>query len=241
MYKKHQILAIIPSRGGSESVPHKNIHPLLGKPLIYYTISEAKKSKYIDRLICSTDDPQIAKIAKKYGAETPFLRPASLAKNASQDLGFYRHTLTYLAKNENYTPDLVINLRPTAPLRTAKHIDQAIKIVVDNNADGLKTVALTDKHPHKMWRIRKGIFLDSYLKTAFRLKYGPDVPRQKLSPVYWQNAVIDITRPKFILEQNRVFGKKLATLIMSSEDSVDLDSILDFKVAEQIMKERGRE
>jgi len=240
MYKKQKILAIIPARGGSQSVPRKNIYPLLGKPLIYYTISEAKKSKYIDRLICSTDDPRIAKIAKKYGAETPFLRPKNLAGNASTDLGFYRHALNWLAKNENYAPDLVINLRPTAPLRAKDHIDRAIKIVVDHNADGLKTVALTDKHPHKMWRVKKGIFLDSFLKTPFRLKHGPDVPRQKLEPVYWQNAVIDITRPKFILKQNRVFGDKLVTMVMNLEDSLDLDSPLDFKIAAQIMRERQK-
>jgi len=236
MYKKHQVLAIIPARGGSKSVPKKNIYPILGKPLIYYAILEAKKSRYIDRLICSTDSPEIAKIAQNFGCEVPFLRPKKLAADRSHDLSFYRHTLKWFKKEEGYKPDIVLNLRPTAPLRTQKHIDRAIRVVIDNNADGLKTVSLTDKHPHKMWRLQKGVFLKSYLNTPFRKKHGPDVPRQKLAPVYWQNAVIDITRPKFILEKNRVFGKKLVTMVMKSEDSIDLDSILDFKIAEQIMK-----
>ncbi len=240
MYKKHNILAIIPARGGSKSVPKKNIYPLLGKPLLYYTIKEAKRSKYIDRLICSTDSKEIANIAKRYGCEIPFLRPPHFSRDESPDLEWYRHALIWLKKKENYEPDLVINLRPTAPLRTAKQIDQAIKTVVDCDADGLKTVAQTDKHPHKMWRIKKGVFLEPYLQTAFRLKYGPDVPRQKLEPIYWQNAVIDITRPKFILKENRIFGDKLVTMIMSLEDSVDLDSILDFKIATQIMRERKK-
>ncbi len=240
MYQGNTILALIPARGGSKSVPQKNIYPLLGKPLIYYSIVEAQKSKYLDRIICTTDSPQIARVAQKYGAEVPFLRPSTLAQDASQDLGFYRHTLNWLLKKEGFLPDLVMNLRPTAPLRTAQHIDQAIKIVVDHRADGLKTVALTDKHPHKMWRVRQGVYLDSYLKTAFRLKRGPDVPRQKLTPIYWQNAVIDITRPKFILKQHRVFGDKLVTMVMDLEDSLDLDSPLDFKIAAQIMRERKK-
>lgn len=238
MYKKQQILAIIPARGGSKSVPQKNIYPLLGKPLIYYTIIEAKKSRFIDRLICSTDSPAIAKIARKYGCEVPFLRPKRFAQDLSQDLEWYRHALLWLKQNNQYEPDLILNLRPTAPLRTAQQIDEAIKTIVDNKADGLKTVALTDKHPHKMWRLKKNILLDSYLRTPFRLKNGPDVPRQKLEKVYWQNAVIDITRPKFILKQNRVFGNKLAALEMPLEDSIDLDSILDFKIAAQILRER---
>ncbi|MDD5627229.1 MAG: acylneuraminate cytidylyltransferase family protein [Patescibacteria group bacterium] len=238
MYKKENILAIIPARGGSKSVPKKNIHSLLGKPLLYYAIKEAKRSKYIDRLICSTDSKEIAAVAKKYGCAVPFLRPSRFSRDTSQDIEWYRHALVWLKNKENYAPDLVVNLRPTAPLRTAEQIDQAIKIVIDYNADGLKTVAQSDKHPHKMWRIKKGVFLEPYLKTSFRLKYGPDVPRQKLEPIYWQNAVIDITRPKFILQENRVFGNKLVTMAMSLEDSVDLDSILDFKIATQIMRER---
>lgn len=239
MYKKQTILAIIPARAGSKSVPKKNIYPLLGKPLIYYTIKQAKRSKYLDRIICSTDSEEIAHVARKYGCEVPFLRPRSLAQDKSHDLGFYCHALKWLQKKENYLPDFVMNLRPTAPLRRAEHIDQSIKIVVNHNADGLKTVALTDKHPHKMWQLRKGIFLTPYLKTPFRKKWGPDVPRQKLSPIYWQNAVIDITRPKFVLKQNRVFGDRLVTLVMEAENSLDLDSILDFKIAAQIIKERG--
>jgi len=240
MYKKHQVLAIIPARGGSKSVHKKNLYPILGKPLIYYAINEAKKSKCIDRLICSTDSPEIAQIARKFGCEVPFLRPASLARDRSHDIGFYRHALNWLQKKEGFKPDIVLNLRPTAPLRTAQQIDRTIRIMIDNNADGLKTVALSDKHPHKMWRLRKGVFLKPYLNTPFRLKHGPDVPRQKLAPVYWQNAVIDITRPKFILKQNRVFGDKLVTMVMKPEDSIDLDSILDFKIAEEIMKERKK-
>lgn len=240
MYKKHSILAIIPARGGSKSIPQKNIYPLLGKPLIYYTIVEAKKSKYIDRLICSTDSPEIARVAQKLGSEVPFLRPSSLARDTSLDIGFYRHTLKWLKKKENYEPDILVNLRPTAPLRRPKDIDQSIRLVIDNKADGLKTVVLSDKHPHKMWRVRKGKWLKPYLNTAFRKKWGPDVPRQKLTPIYWQNAVIDITRPRFILKENRVFGDKLVTLIMEPEDSVDLDSPLDFKTAEQIMRERRK-
>lgn len=239
MYKKNNILAIIPARGGSKSVPKKNIYPFLGKPLIYYTIKEAKKSRYLDRLICSTESREIARIAQKYGAKVPFLRPKHLAQDKSHDIGFYRHALSWLKKEEDYEPDLVINLRPTAPLRQAKHIDRAIKLVIDHNADGLKTVCLSEKHPHKMWRVRKGLYLAPYLKTSFRKKGGPDVPRQELSPVYWQNAVIDITRPKFILKRgNRVFGDRLVAMIMNPEDSVDLDSPLDFRIAEEIMKEK---
>lgn len=240
MYKKQTILAIIPARGGSKSVPKKNIYPLLKKPLIYYSIKSAQDSKLLDRVIVSTDSYEISAIAKKYGAEVPFLRPAKYSQDKSHDIEFYQHCLKWLKKNKNFEPDLVCNLRPTAPFRTGKLIDQCIKKVIDTQADGLKTVALTDKHPHKMWQVKKNGIMESYLKTKFRLEKGPDVPRQLLDQVYWQNAVVDITKPKFILKENRVFGDKLCTVIMDLEDSIDLDNLLDFKLARIIMRARKR-
>src|SRR3989344_946369 len=238
MYQNNKILAIIPARGGSKSVPKKNIYPLNGKPLIYYSISSGLKAKYIDRLIVSTDSPEIAKVARKYKAEVPFLRPLELARDDSPDIEFYLHTLKWLADNEKWTPYLVLNLRPTSPLRTAELIDNCIKKVIDLQADGLKTVSLTDKHPHKMWRLTNDGWLNPFLRTKFRLEKGPDVRRQELEPIYWQNAMIDITKPKFILEDNKVFGDHLTTIITLLEDSVDLDNLLDFKIAEAILKNR---
>ena len=121
------VLGIIPARGGSKRVPRKNIKQLNGKPLLYYTIREAKKSKNIDRIIVTTDDREIADIALKFGAEVPFIRPCELAEDDTSDQPVFQHALQKLYEMDGYKPEIVLNLRPTSPFKTPEIIDQVVQ------------------------------------------------------------------------------------------------------------------
>ena len=136
------ILAVIPARGNSKSIKNKNIKLLFGKPLIYYSINIAKRSKSINRIIVSSDSKKIINIAKKYGAEAPFVRPKELSKDNSEDYGLFLHCLKWLEKNENYIPDLIVHLRPTYPIRSAKIVDKAIKFALRKKGyDSIRSVS----------------------------------------------------------------------------------------------------
>ncbi len=132
-----KVLGIIPARGGSKGVPGKNTRLLAGKPLISYTIEAALKSKFIDRLIVSTDDEEIAKVAEKYGAEFPFLRPANLAQDDTPDQPVFQHAIKILKIQDDYEPDIVLNLRPTTPLKTSHTIDKVVE-KMRQNVDNLQ-------------------------------------------------------------------------------------------------------
>ena len=129
------VLAIIPARGGSKGVPRKNIKNLCGKPLITWTIEEALKSKYIDRLVVSTEDEEIAEISRKHGAEIPFLRPIELAKDDTPGIEPLLHCIYWLKNNENYSPDYVCTLQCTSPFRNSKHIDEALELLIKEKGE----------------------------------------------------------------------------------------------------------
>ncbi|MEK9195421.1 MAG: acylneuraminate cytidylyltransferase family protein, partial [Patescibacteria group bacterium] len=129
MYKHSIILALIPARGGSKGIPKKNIKLLGGKPLIVWSIEVAKQSRYIDRIIVSTDNEEIAEVARSAGAEVPFLRPAEIAQDLTPDMPVFEHALAWLRENDNFIPEFIVHLRPTGPLRTAKEIDEAIEML----------------------------------------------------------------------------------------------------------------
>jgi N-acylneuraminate cytidylyltransferase len=232
-----QILGIIPARGGSKSVPKKNIKLLAGKPLIAYTIEEAKKSKVIDRIIVSTDDDEIAEISRKYRAEVPFIRPKELAHDDTPDLPVFKHTLKWLKKNENYVPDIIVHLRPTSPLRKVEHIDTGIKLLINNKkADSVRSVCEPNQSPYKMWEIKNG-----YLVPMLDLKKKQGIesynlPRQELPKVYWQTASVDVIRYDTIMKKHSMTGDYILPLIMDEKYSIDLDTELDFKIVEQIIK-----
>jgi N-acylneuraminate cytidylyltransferase len=230
-----KILAIIPARGGSRSVPKKNIKKLNGKPLIAYSIEEAKRSKFIDRLVVSTDSKEIAKVSKKYGAEVPFLRPAELAQDNTTDLPVFKHAVKWLKDNEGYVPDIIVHLRPTAPLRKANHIDEGIKLLIgDKDADSVRSVCEPSQNPYKMWRIKKR-YLVSILNAKGKTE-SFNMPRQKLPKVYWQNASVDVVRYDTIIKKNSMTGDNILPLFMEAKYSVDLDTEFDFKIAEEIIK-----
>lgn len=225
------VVGIIPARGGSKGVPRKNIRLLAGKPLIAYTIEAALAAKSLDRVIVSTDDEEIDRIAKEYGAEVPFPRPKQLAEGTTPDLPVFQHALKYLEENENYKPDIIVHLRPTTPFKTGKLIDEAVDKLISTGADGIRTVCLVDYHPYWMKRLEDDRILPF-------MELDREYPRrQDLPPVYKANGVVDVTRRKFIMDEGRMLGDNVRAIFMELIPSLDIDTELDFLVAEKILEE----
>lgn len=239
--KGREILAVIPARGGSKSIPRKNIKLCYGKPLIVWTIEEAKKSKYITRIIVSTDDKEIAEVARKYGSEAPFLRPAAISGDLATDVEFLTHALDFLQAKEQYEPEIVLRLPPTSPLRTATHIDEGIEKLLSNpEADAVRPICEVPKHPYKFWKISEGKkYLESFLPKSFTGFDEPhNLPRQLFPKVYMHTGAMDIMRLKTIRKLKSTSGNKLAYFFMDSESSTNIDNFIDFEIAEILLKKR---
>ena len=239
MYKNKKILGLITARGGSKGLPGKNILLLLGKPLILWTIEQAFLSRHLDKIIVSTEDEAIAEIAKKFGAEVPFLRPVAFSGDLATDIEFILHALDFLKEKEGYDPKIVLRLPPTSPCRTAAHIDEGIKKLLDTpEADAARPICEAEKHPYKFWKISEDKkFLEPFLSKDFTGFDEPyNLPRQLFPKVYRHAGAIDVVRIKTIREQKSTSGKKLAYFFMSPEDSINIDNPIDFDFAEVIMK-----
>jgi CMP-N,N'-diacetyllegionaminic acid synthase len=233
-----RVLAVVPARGGSKGIPRKNMQLLAGKPLVVHAVETGLAAELVTRVVCSTDDPDIAEAARSAGAEVPFLRPSELAQDTSEDWPVFIHTLTWL-EHDNWQPDLIVNLRPTSPLRTPRHVDEAIQLLLRTGADSVKAVCLARQHPHKMWLRQPDGCIEPYLKTPFRLSRGPDVPRAELEDVYWQNGVVDVTRREVILERGVMIGPRVAGLVTAPHESIDIDTPLDLALAELLLARRA--
>lgn len=231
-----KILGFIPARAGSQRIKNKNIKLLGRKPLIYYTICAAKKSKFINRIVVSTDTAAISEIAKQYNAEVPFLRPSEISKNDSTEMEFLIHALDWLEKIDNYIPDLIVLLYPTAPFRRSKTIDEAISLIIEHpNADSLRSIRLCKEHPYKMWEIR-GNYLYPFIKDE-----DPNIHTssyQVLPEVYIQNANIYITKPSTIKNKKTPTGTIIIPFVMNEIESIDINSPLDFDLAEMVIGEK---
>lgn len=233
---RYKILAIIPARGGSKGVPGKNIRPLAGKPLLCWTIEEAKKSKYISRVIVNTDDEKIAQVAKSFDAEI-FTRPKNLAEDLTEDLPVFLHHLSELKKSESL-PDIVVDLRATTPLRRANRIDEGIKLLIDSGrkkADSVRAVSLATKHPYKMWKLENG-FLRPLFSSVDGLKEPYNAPRQILPKIFQNNGAMNAFWSETILEKKSMTGDKVLALPMEDWESINIDSEFDFLYAEYLMK-----
>jgi len=232
-----KVLCVIIARGGSQRVPNKNIRSLAGRPLLAYSIEAAKRSRYVNRLIVSTDSDAIAAVAVAEGAEVPFRRPTEISQGHSTELQAMEHALGWLRDREAYEPDLAVLLRPTSPLRTTATIDRAIELLVnDREAHCVRTVRLCSEHPHKMWvmerdgrRIRSLIPVEQKLPEAHTLSY------QLLPTVYIQNASMDVFRPGNISQLRSTTGTEIIPLVMDELESLDINTELDFLLAEALM------
>ena len=233
--KEKKILCIIPARSGSKGIRHKNIKNFKGKPLLAWCISQAQESKYSSqmRIIVSTDSEKYATIAKYFGAEAPFLRPAEISQDLSTDLECFQHAVSWLKENENYSADLILQLRPTQPCRKVADIDACLDIFLNeyDNYDSLRSVVEYEKSPYKMYTIS-----DKLLKPLYNEVNGIEEPynqcRQYLPKTYLHQGYIDIFKTD-LLEQNKISGNRIYPYLMNKEDTIDIDTSEDWKRAEK--------
>jgi len=229
---EHSILAIIPARGGSKGTPRKNVRLLCGKPLIAYTIEAALSSKLIDRVVVSTEDEEIAKVSKKYGAEV-LERPEELAQDDTPSLPVYQHAIRYLEEVKDYHPEIIVVLQPTSPLRIVEDIDRAIEEFLEAKYDSIASVCEVEHPPQWMYTLA-GNRLKPVIKDAEKVVRRQDAPK-----VYRLNGAVYVTSRDIIMKENRVLGRDTKAYIMPLERSIDIDTELDFKLAELLMRERN--
>ena len=228
-------LAIIPARGGSKRVVGKNIRQLNGKPLIEYSINSALQVRKISRVIVSTDDPDIANISSDLGAYVPFIRPAEFAQDDTPDIAVYKHAVTWLSEEEGNIPDIVVWLRPTTPLREPEDIESSINLLINSNADCVRSVCLVEHHPYWMLKFDGDRLLPFINGIDIMGKY---YQRQLLPPVYRLNGAVDVSRPFQVMSTNRLYSGEMRGYIMPVERSIDIDDEIDFIIAETLLNRK---
>ena len=233
-----EILALIPARGGSKGIPRKNIRSFAGYPLIAWSIAAAKQSEFVTRVIVSTDDEEIASVARECGAETPFLRPAELAQDQTTDLPVFEHALQWLKENEDYQPEITIQLRPTSPIRPKGMVDHAIRILLEHDdADCVRGVVPAGQNPFKMWRFSGEDKPLNPLLEVPGLAEPYNAPRQILPPVYWQTGHIDAIRGSTITNKKSLTGDVIYPLVIDPRYTVDIDNLSDWAKYEALAKD----
>lgn len=237
---KVKVLGVIGARSGSKSIPHKNIRLLLGKPLFLWIADAARASRFVDRLVISTDSEDYAKIAREQGIEVPFLRPPELAGDDVPDFDYLYHAAKWLLDNEGWKADIILRLPPTAPLCRPAHIDECVKLLlVDAKADSSRTITPVSKHPYKLWSV-EGEYLKPFLAEDFTgFKDAHNMPRQSF-PQAFQHVDVIALRWKTLMEDRLMAGKRVRFYEISKEDAVDVDSEIDFLVAEELLQRRVR-
>jgi len=226
MYKDKTFLAIIPARGGSKRLPNKNILDLAGKPLIAYTIEAAKKSKYIDDIIVSSDSDEILKIAKEYNIKT-IKRPDYLASDTAKTIDVIKHVIESMTGEYDY----IVLLQPTSPLRNEKHIDEAIELLNVKEADAIVSVCEMDHSPLWSNTLPASLSMESFLRDEIKNKRSQD-----LEKYYRINGAIYICKTDELLKQNTLFlDKNIFAYVMNRKSSIDIDDEIDFKLVEVLM------
>lgn len=229
-----EILGLITARGGSKSIPGKNIKSLAGKPLICWSIDEARKSRFLSRLVVSTDDEEIRSVCLGAGAEAPFLRPQELSGDASPHIDVMIHALDWLEKEQEYRPDYVLLLQPTSPFRTVDDIDGVIRMAQENPLAGaLVGVSEADQHPYLAKKLDAGGGMSDFVPSG--LAY---LRRQDLPPVYVINGALYLNKPSSLRRERKLVPPGALAYIMPKERSLDVDTPWDFHVAELIMVDR---
>ena len=234
MYKRQKILGLVTARGGSKGLPQKNVLPLLGKPLIGWTIEAGLKSRYIDQLIVSTDSRQIAKVSKGLGAQVPFLRPGHLASDTAKSIDVVLHALDYL-NVRGQVFDYVALLEPTSPLRETEDIDRAIRTLIDNPYGALSIVGVsrvTATHPAFDVRINRRGFLTPYLKSFKNLR------RQDLDQLYFLEGTVYVSSVAALKERKAFYHDRTLAYIVPKWKSLEVDDFVDFICIEPILSHR---
>ncbi len=233
-----ETLAIIPARGGSKGLPRKNLAMLGGHPLIAWSIASAKAAKSVGRTIVSTDDEEIAEVARHYGAEVPFLRPKELAQDDTLDLPVFQHALGWLADTEGYRPELIVQLRPTSPLRKQDMIITAMALMVlYSDTDSVRSITTCKEHPFKMWRDTGR----NHRITPYIRAHSADLhnePRQRLEKAFWQTGHLDVIRRSTISELNSMTGSNVGNHFLDRRYCIDIDTQDDLEFARWALEHR---
>ena len=231
MIQHENILTIIPARGGSKGIPRKNIRNLCGKPLIAYSIEVALSSKYIEKVIVSTEDEEIAEIAKKWGAEVPFFRPVELSTDTAKSIDVAKHSIEEIEKITDDEYPIIVFLEPPAPFRSSEDIDNCIELYLKHNSGSVVSVCEANKYHPAMMKIIKDNSLIPYSKENFT----EGIPRQLLRPeVYMINGCIYISQRDNIMDGD-FYGDPILPYIMPYERSINIDTLLDWHTAEAII------
>ncbi len=231
MYSNKKILALIPARGGSKGLPGKNIKMLVGKPLLSWTVEAAKRCNWLDKIVVSTEDEHIAAIAREAGAEVPFLRPKELAGDTVSGMDVIFHAINWFeAKGERY--DLLLLLQPTSPLRTSADIENAVKLFFERQAKAVISVCENEHPPY--WS--NVLPADQSMKNF--LDQSAIKNRQELPVFYRLNGAIYLSDMEYLKEKQGFWGSETYAYVMPRERSVDIDSYLDFKLAEILLQEQ---
>lgn len=226
-----RVLAVITARGGSKRVPGKNIRPLAGKPLIAWTIEAALSCPQLSQVVVSTDDESIASVSRECGADVPFLRPDALAGDQAASLPVIEHAMRFMEQREGVVFDWVMTLQPTSPLRTAQDIAAALALADADACDSVVGVKPIPVHPV----FAKKIDADGFLKP-FLLEEPEGLRRQDVvPPSYCRNGAMYLTRRAVLMEQHSLYGARIRPYVMPEERSVDIDTALDFLIAEQLL------
>lgn len=229
MYKDKKIVCVIPARSGSKGLPGKNIKMLLGKPLIAYSIKQAKSSRMIDRIIVSTDDKKIADISKKYGAEVPFMRPKFLAQDKSSTMDVLLHAMEWLEK-DSYPFDILVLLHVTAPLRSVEDINNCVRLLFNENTSNV--FSATEAHRNPYFNM---VELDKKGRPCL-VKNGNFPTRQSAPKVFDMNASVYVWWKDALKNDKSLFSKTTAIYLMPKERSIDIDDNIDFKIAEMLLR-----
>lgn len=235
-----EILALIPARSGSKTIPNKNVQLLSGKPLITYTIDAAIKSTLISRCIVSTDSSNIADISEKAGAETPFMRPSDLSGDTATMNPVLCHALYWLEQNQQYTPTHIVLLQPTSPLRTPGDIDEALTIMLESDADGVVSLCETKHHPYHAKSISEAGIISNFLPDTV-LPNNPNSfhRRQDLPKSYALNGAIYSVKSHIMLQKKTFYTESTKAYLMPEERSLDIDTPWDLHIAELLMNRRN--
>lgn len=226
-----KVLALIPARGGSKGLPHKNVKLLCNKPMVAYSIQEALKSSYIDRVVVSTEDREIAIISKELGAEIPFMRPSELALDETPSMDVFVNMIDELLKREGYYPDIVTILEPTSPLRRVDHIDATIEKLIQKKPDSVVTVCPVERKPSNIVRV---VDTDRILRYIEK----PDddfCRRQDWNNLRRINSAVYTMWTDLIYKERKLVGDKCLMVEMHEDESVNVDSFVDFKLAEILL------
>lgn len=232
---KPSVVGLITARGGSKSIPRKNIKLLAGKPLIAWTIEAALQSHRLSRVIVSTDDEEIAQVAREWGAEVPFMRPAELAQDKTPSIFAILHAINWLDQFESYQPDFVMCLQPTSPLRTAQDIDTVIERTSQKKVDSVVSVTPVNHHPYWLKKVD-----DNGRMQDFVTLNQPISRRQDLPAVYALNGAIYLAHCETLLERKSWYTEQTLAYIMPSERSLDIDMPWDFYLVDLILKDRAK-